>query len=92
MIDLLQWLAERPRTYAETIGVWKSSCPRLAHWEDAVADGLVRVEHRHVHLTEAGKARLSARPCPATTLPDMAAASVATSAGAPARSARASAR
>ena len=61
MIDFLQWLAERPRTYAETIDVWKSSCPRLMHWEDAIADGLVRVENRHVHLTEAGEAAIRLR-------------------------------
>jgi hypothetical protein len=59
MIDFLQWLAERPRSYAETIDVWKSSCPRLMHWEDAIADGLVRVRDGAVHLTDAGEARLA---------------------------------
>jgi len=58
MIDFLQWLAERPRTYAETIEVWKSSCPRLMHWEDAIADGLVRVQSGRVYLTDAGELRL----------------------------------
>jgi len=57
MIDFLEWLAERPRTYAETIDVWKSSCPRLMYWEDSIADGLVHVEDRRVHLTAAGEAR-----------------------------------
>jgi hypothetical protein len=42
--DLLVWLARTPRTYSETMEAWRSSCPRLTIWEDALADGLVRVE------------------------------------------------
>jgi hypothetical protein len=42
--DFLAWLARTPRTYAETMDAWRSSCPRLTIWEDAVAGGLVRVE------------------------------------------------
>ena len=42
--DMLTWLAQQPRTYAETMEAWRSSCPRLTIWEDALADGLVRVE------------------------------------------------
>lgn len=53
-LQLLAWIAERPRTYPETIEAWKSSCPRLTVWEDALVDGLVRVERRHVLLTAAG--------------------------------------
>jgi len=44
VIDFLEWLDQRPRTYAETVEVWHSHCPRLMLWEDALADGLVRVE------------------------------------------------
>ncbi len=36
-VQLLEWLAEGSRTYDETIEVWKTSCPRLAVWEDALA-------------------------------------------------------
>ena len=43
--DLLAWVASRPRTYAETMEAWRSSCPRLTIWEDALAEGLVRVEN-----------------------------------------------
>ena len=60
-VQLLAWIAEQSRTYAETIEVWKTSCPRLAMWEDALADGLVRVEHRCVLLTSAGSDLLPAR-------------------------------
>jgi len=44
-LDLLEWVARTPRTYHETMEVWRSSCPRLAIWEDALADGLVAVEN-----------------------------------------------
>lgn len=42
-LQLLAWLDERERTYVETVDVWRSSCPRLMVWEDALADGLVQV-------------------------------------------------
>ena len=54
-VQLLVWIAEQPRSYGETIEVWKTSCPRLAVWEDALADGLVRVDHGCVLLTAAGE-------------------------------------
>jgi hypothetical protein len=53
-VQLLAWIAEQSRSYAETIEVWKTSCPRLAVWEDALADGLVRVDRGRVLLTAAG--------------------------------------
>lgn len=53
-LQLLAWIAERRATYPETMEAWKSSCPRLTVWEDAVADGLVRVERGTVLLTGAG--------------------------------------
>jgi hypothetical protein len=53
-LQLLSWLAERPRGYAETIEAWKTSCPRLAVWEDGLADGLIRVDRGRVLLTPAG--------------------------------------
>lgn len=59
--QLLTWLAERPRSYAETVDVWKTSCPRLSVWEDAIADGLVRIDRGSVRLTAAAVELLSAR-------------------------------
>jgi hypothetical protein len=55
-VQLLAWIAERSRSYAETIEVWKTSCPRLAVWEDALADQLVRVDRGCVLLTTTGRA------------------------------------
>jgi hypothetical protein len=40
-LQLLEWLSERPRTYAEVLEAWRTSCPRLSIWEDASIDGLV---------------------------------------------------
>jgi len=57
-VQLLAWIDEEPRGYAETVERWRTSCPRLAVWEDALAEGLVRVEGRAVLLTEAGRALL----------------------------------
>ena len=56
--DLLAWIAATPRTYRETMEVWRTSCPRLAIWEDAVGDGLVRVRAGRVEVTSAGEALL----------------------------------
>jgi hypothetical protein len=58
-LELLEWLDARPRSYTETIEAWRSSCPRLAIWEDAIADGLVGIRRGTVALTAAGVASLA---------------------------------
>ena len=58
-LQLLAWIAEQGRTYRETMEAWQTSCPRLTVWEDALADGLVRVERGNVALTAAGTELLS---------------------------------
>jgi hypothetical protein len=45
-VQLLAWITEQSRSYAETIEAWQTSCPRLAVWEDALADHLVRDRSR----------------------------------------------
>jgi len=40
-VQMLEWIASRPRTHAEIIDVWRTSCPRLSIWEDACINGLV---------------------------------------------------
>jgi hypothetical protein len=42
VLDLIDWVSREPRTYRETIDAWRTSCPRLTVWEDAVENGLVR--------------------------------------------------
>ena len=39
--QLLEWIGSAPRTYAETIETWRSTCPRHTIWEDALIAGLV---------------------------------------------------
>ena len=41
VLDLVEWIASRPRPYAEVIETWRTSCPRLTIWEDAVDRGYV---------------------------------------------------
>jgi hypothetical protein len=69
MLQFLAWVADRPRTYPETMEAWRSTCPRLSVWEDAIIDDLVRVESgdaRAVTLTARGRALLrSAAQAPA---------------------------
>jgi hypothetical protein len=43
---------------------WKSSCPRLTVWEDAIADGLVRIQRGNVLLSAAGTELLNIQPAP----------------------------
>jgi hypothetical protein len=65
LLDLLEWLAVKPRPYAEVMAGWRTSCPRLPVWEDAVDLGLVeRCAGENgetlVQVTPAGEARLQA--------------------------------
>jgi len=65
VIELLDWVAARPRTYEETMSAWRTSCPRMPVWEDATANRLVEIfageggfrEHV-VGLTAEGRALL----------------------------------
>jgi len=41
ILDLLEWVASSPRSYAELLDVWRTSCPRLTVWEDATDAGLL---------------------------------------------------
>jgi hypothetical protein len=65
-IQLLSWIAGKPRSYGETMDAWRTSCPRMPIWEDAVSDGLVALDGstgmktRAVVLTDRGRAMLEA--------------------------------
>lgn len=61
VLDLLSSLEAGPKPYDEVMQAWRTSCPRLPVWEDALDLGLVAREHRSVVLTEAGRQRLAAR-------------------------------
>ena len=66
ILDFLEWLAPRPRAYDEVMDAWRTSCPRLTVWEDAMDRGLVRRERGEgdgpvVAVTALGTALLGAR-------------------------------
>jgi hypothetical protein len=42
-LEFVRRVARTRRTYAEAMSAWRSSCPRLAVWEDALTVGLVHV-------------------------------------------------
>ena len=44
VLDLVEWVARKPRPYSEVIAAWRTSCPRLTIWEDAVDCGYVARE------------------------------------------------
>jgi hypothetical protein len=44
IVQFLEWVAARPRCYADVMDAWRTSCPRLPVWEAAVERDLVRVE------------------------------------------------
>ena len=43
-VQFLNWVSEQPRTYGDAMDAWRTSCPRLSIWDDAIRDGLVRME------------------------------------------------
>ena len=60
VLDLVEWVAREPRPYTEVMSAWRTSCPRLQIWEDALLLGFVRREHwagqgALVAATEAGR-------------------------------------
>ena len=65
VLDFVEWIAREPRLYSEVIATWRTSCPRLTIWEDAVDSGYVARESVagtgvRVAITEGGKKVLRA--------------------------------
>jgi hypothetical protein len=46
VLDLVQWVAREPRPYTQVMDAWRTSCPRLTIWEDALELGLVSREYQ----------------------------------------------
>jgi hypothetical protein len=78
--DFLAWVATAPRPYAEVMESWRTSCPRLTVWEDAVDQGLVSRRAQSggpllIELTPLGRRFLAdasrAAPAPAHDLYEM---------------------
>ena len=64
VLELVEWVAREPRSYAEVMDAWRTSCPRLAVWEEAVDRGLLVREAAPggvmVRATPAGRRLLEA--------------------------------
>jgi hypothetical protein len=65
ILDLLEWVTRRDRTYEEVMEAWRTSCPRLTVWEEANDRGLVVRENVNgrcvVRITSSGRALLAQR-------------------------------
>lgn len=83
-LQFLDWIATKPRSYQEVMDAWRTSCPRMPVWEEAVSKGLVTREsgpslaQSMVSITKAGRVALQAAHPPlrqsgrASVLPDRA--------------------
>jgi D-3-phosphoglycerate dehydrogenase len=65
ILDLLEWLATRDRSYEEVMAAWRTSCPKLPVWEEATDRGLVVKEEMRgrcvVKISASGQALLERR-------------------------------
>jgi hypothetical protein len=65
ILDLVEWVGRRERTYHETMDAWRTSCPRLPIWEDATDLGLIETAFADgrslVRVTQAGLGLLKER-------------------------------
>jgi hypothetical protein len=65
IMDLLEWVANRERSYDEVMEAWRTTCPRLPVWEDANDRGLITTEEVQgrsiVRITPSGLALLDRR-------------------------------
>lgn len=59
VLDLVVWCASGPRAYTDVLDAWRTSCPRLTVWEDAVARGFVETRAGQqglvIHVTAKGR-------------------------------------
>jgi hypothetical protein len=66
-LEFLAWVARKPRSYAEAMDAWRTSCPRLSAWDDALNDRLIELRaggtlgESLVILTPRGEALLTER-------------------------------
>ena len=64
VLDLVASVAAAPRPYAQVIEAWRTSCPRLTVWEDAMDAGFLACRSEDgtllVSATAAGRAALAA--------------------------------
>ena len=65
ILDLLEYVANGEKDYAEVMEAWRTSCPRLPVWEEANDRGLVTraktAGRAIVAITASGRALLQQR-------------------------------
>jgi len=67
MLEFLDWISSRRRTYGDVMEAWQTTCPRHTVWEDAMIDGYVQLNRRdtlrdpEVTLTPRGMALLDGK-------------------------------
>ena len=61
-LELLSWISRQPRSYPESIEVWRTNCPQHSVWEDGLDAGLIQIvrngSEANVTLTSLGRAAL----------------------------------
>jgi hypothetical protein len=61
ILDLLEWVASTPKSYEDVMNAWRTSCPRLTIWEDALDAKYLKVRDQEVRITTRGLEFLRAR-------------------------------
>ena len=64
ILDLLEWIGAGSRPYAEAAEAWRTSCPRLPVWEDALERGFIARHHEEglgefISVTAIGREHLA---------------------------------
>ena len=70
VLDLLEWIGPVSRPYQDVMDAWRTSCPRLTIWEDALDAGFIMVHNRDVIVTTEGRDFLAERRNGALVKPD----------------------
>ena len=63
ILDLLEWASREPRSYNDYLETWRTSCPRLPAWEEAIERGYL-VRSRNIDVTSAGLVWLATKRPP----------------------------
>ena len=61
MLQFLAWIARERRTYGDVRQAWRSTCPRLTAWEDALDEGLIAFARGAARASDATEIILTAR-------------------------------
>ncbi len=61
VFDLVEWVGKEPRTYRQVMDAWRTSCPRLTVWEEALDRGLLVRCGEKVGVTKTGRSFLRRR-------------------------------